>query len=153
MTSAAFSLSKSAVTAWARLVRVSQALLGAVETDLKAAGLPSLAWYDALLELSRAGSKGLRPYELQQAMLLAQYNVSRLADRLVAAGYVERRPCAEDGRGYVLRITAAGRAMQRRMWPVYRAAIARHFARKLGHGEAEALALILSHLGKEPAAQ
>ena len=139
-------LSDDAVAAWARLVRVSQSLLSAVDADLKAQGLPSLIWYDALLELKRAGSRGLRPFELQQEMLLAQYNLSRLSDRLVKAGYAERLPCDDDGRGFVLRITAPGRNLLKKMWPVYRTVLRRRFADKLDDGEVKALAAILGKL-------
>ena len=41
-------------------------------------------------------------------MLLAQYNLSRLIDRIEEAGYAERRARADDGRGQVIVITAAG---------------------------------------------
>ena len=81
-----------------------------VERDLKQAGLPPLAWYDALLELHRARPEGLRPGDLEKEMLLPQYNVSRLVDRLEAAGYVVRRRIPRDGRGQVLQITEPGPA-------------------------------------------
>ena len=97
-----------AIGAWVRLVRVSQSLLSAVEADLKSSGFPPLAWYDALLELRRAGADGLRPFELQGAMLLAQYNLSRLTDRLDKAGYVRRRRYDGDRRGQLLTITPSG---------------------------------------------
>ena len=96
------------MAAWVRLVRVPQSLLSAVETELKSKGYPPLAWYDALLELRRAGADGLRPFELQGAMLLAQYNLSRLTDRLDKAGYVRRRPYDGDRRGQLLTITPQG---------------------------------------------
>src|SRR5919205_4446165 len=100
--------SEATVLAWARLVRVSASLLDAVEADLKAAGFPSLVWYDALLELGRAEGGRLRPYELERRMLLPQYSTSRLIDRLERAGFVERLICPEDGRGHVVAITIAG---------------------------------------------
>lgn len=134
------------ITAWARLIRVSGVLVQEVEADLKAAGLPPLAWYDVLLELKRVGADGLRPHELQQAVLLAQYNLSRLIDRMARAGLVERRPCPTDGRGQVVAATTDGLAMLRRMWPVYRDAISRRFAERLGPGEPEALARLLARL-------
>jgi DNA-binding MarR family transcriptional regulator len=139
-------LSDTQILAWARLARMSRAVLDRIENDLKAARLPPLAWYDALLELKRAGRPGLRPFELQHAMLLAQYGVSRLADRLVKAGYVERFECPEDGRGQVLRLTADGHALLKKMWPAYRAAIVAHFAGKLTCADAESLAAILAKL-------
>lgn len=138
--------SDQAVTAWARLVRVSQSLLDAVEADLKAAGMPPLVWYDALLELRRADAAGLRPFELQGRMLLAQYNLSRLLDRVVKAGYAERLPCEDDGRGHMLRITGAGRGLLQAMWPAYRRAIARHFGDRLDESEAVELARLLGKL-------
>lgn len=138
--------SETEIAAWARLVRTGEALVRRAEADLKAAGLPPLAWYDAMLELNRAGRDGLRPQALQQAMLLAQYNLSRLLDRMEAAGLVARAPCPDDARGQVVTLTPAGRAMLKRMWPVYRRTIGQRLSERLKAGEAEALARILSRL-------
>jgi DNA-binding MarR family transcriptional regulator len=134
------------IVAWARLLKASAKLLGHVERDLKEAGLPPLAWYDALLELHRARPDGLRPGDLETEMLLPQYNVSRLVDRLEAAGYAVRRPHAQDGRGQVLQITAAGTELIKRMWKVYGRTIAENFALKLNAGEAKSLAGLLQRL-------
>src|SRR3954470_5660843 len=103
--------SQETTSAWARLVRVQQGVLAAVEQDLKQAGFPPLAWYDALLELSRAVHGILRPVELEKQMLLPQYSTSRLIDRLAEAGLVERKTCPIDGRGQYVAITHAGRKM------------------------------------------
>ena len=131
---------------WARFMRVSQSVLAAVEGDLKAAGFPPLAWYDALLELRRAAPEGLRQFELQEHMLLAQYNMSRLIDRLVDAGYARRQPCPEDARGQVIYLTEKGRALIDAMWPAYRVAITAHFGDRLDGRQAEALGEILEGL-------
>lgn len=146
MPALASSPSESVVRAWARLERAHRAAQTSVEARLKEAGLPALAWYDALLELERAGSAGLRPFELQHEMLFAQYNLSRLIDRLAAAGYVARAASAEDGRGQVLTITREGRAMRKRMWPVYAAAIEEAVGRHLSSAEAATLADLLGRL-------
>jgi DNA-binding MarR family transcriptional regulator len=137
--------SETVVRAWARLVKAQHAVLAAVEADLKTAGFPPLGWYDVLLELSREKA-GLRPFALEGRLLLAQYNLSRLLDRLETAGYLERRPCAEDGRGHVVAITEPGRQLMKRMWPVYRSAIARHMGAKLGEDEAGRLGALLGKL-------
>jgi DNA-binding MarR family transcriptional regulator len=137
--------SQIAVAAWSRLMRVSRDVLDRVESDLRAAGLPPLAWYDALLELRRR-PEGMRPVELQKAMLLAQYNLSRLLDRLETAGLVTRAPCPEDRRGQVVRVTDAGLALQREIWPRYRDAIAERFAGKLTEAEAATLHELLGKL-------
>ncbi|MBO6838306.1 MAG: winged helix-turn-helix transcriptional regulator [Alphaproteobacteria bacterium] len=138
--------SEATIHAWARLVRVSQDLIGRVEADLKAAGHPPLAWYDVLLELRRAEPDRLRPYQLQERLLLAQYNMSRLLDRMAKAGLIQRVPCEEDGRGHILAITNEGQAVRRAMWPVYARAIARHFGDRLTAGEAETLTALLAKL-------
>jgi DNA-binding MarR family transcriptional regulator len=138
--------SETVVRAWARLMRAQRLALGAVEQALTSAGLPPLGWYDALIELERAGDDGLRPFELERAMLLEQYNLSRLIDRLEKAGYVERRACADDGRGQIVAITAAGRAIRRRMWPVYAAAIEDALGRHLSAKQAESLDALMGAL-------
>jgi len=134
------------VRAWTRLVKAQQTALVSIESALKSAKLPPLPWYDALLELERAGDRGLRPGELQRAMLLAQYNLSRLIDRVEHAGYAERRPCDDDGRGQVIVITAAGRDIRRRMWAVYAPAIQRALGDCLSLKQSETLDALLGKL-------
>ena len=141
---------EATIRAWARLMKAQHRALGSVEGALKAAGLPPLAWYDVLLETERAGRDGMRPFELERAMLLAQYNLSRLIDRMTAADYVERRPCADDGRGYLIAITEAGRVLRRRMWPVYARAMEAAVGRRLSVKQATALGDLLGHLIDDP---
>jgi len=138
--------SSTVVRAWARLAKAQQLAAGAVEQRLKAAGLPQLAWYDALLELERAGPAGLRPFELERELLLSQCNLSRLIDRLEAERYVERRACHDDGRGQVIAITGAGRAMRRRMWSVYGPAIQSAVGAHLSPAQAASLDTMLGTL-------
>lgn len=140
--------SDEAIAAWARVVRVSQSLMTSVEADLKAAGHPPLSWYDALLELKRAGPAGLRPFQLQKKMLLAQYNLSRLVERLVKNGYITRVPSEEDRRGQVLKITRTGRAVLRRMWPAYQKVIQTHFAEELDNKDLRELSRILGKISR-----
>jgi DNA-binding MarR family transcriptional regulator len=139
--------SRQAVSAWARLMRVQHSILAAVEAELKSAGFPPLAWYDALLELSRAPAGKLRPIELEKAMLLPQYSTSRLIDRLVKAGLAAREACPVDGRGQVVAITATGRALQKKMWVTYAGAIERHVGSKLSSEDATMLHDLLGKLG------
>ncbi len=130
-------------------MRVQQGLLAAVERDLKKAGFPPLAWYDALLELTRANHGALRPLELEKAMLLPQYSTSRLVDRMVEAGLVERKTCPVDGRGQFVAVTHAGRALQKKMWDCYAAAIERHVGAKVSNKEAAGLVQLLDKLAPE----
>jgi DNA-binding MarR family transcriptional regulator len=105
--------------AWTALMRANRILLERVESVLKNAGFPPLGWYDALLEIERAGQEGLRPFELKERLLLPQYSMSRLLDRMEKAGYIRRVACDEDGRGQTVIATEAGLRIRQDMWPVY----------------------------------
>jgi len=128
-------------------MRVQTRVLAAVEQELKKAGFPPLAWYDALLELSRAPAGEMRPVELERHMLLPQYSTSRLIDRLVEEGLAVRRECKVDKRGQFVEITEAGRDLQRRMWAAYSAAIETHVGSKLSDADAAKLCDLLDRLG------
>ena len=139
--------SSEATAAWIRLMRVQSRVLDAVEHDLKEAGFPPLAWYDALLELSRSPRGKLRPVELEKQMLLPQYSTSRLIERLVDEGLAVRRECEIDKRGQFVEITEAGRELQKKMSSSYSAAIERHIGSKLSDTDAVKLCGLLDRLG------
>lgn len=138
--------STAAVTAWTRLLRAQQTAMASIEQALKRAGFPALAWYDVLLELDRGPEVGMRPFELERRLLLPQYGLSRLIDRIEAAGYVQRRPFEGDGRGQVILITQEGRALRRQIWPVYAEAIKQAVEAKLSDAEARTLSDLLGKL-------
>jgi DNA-binding MarR family transcriptional regulator len=138
--------SDATVKAWTRLMRAREAVLGAIERDLKSAGCPPLAWYDVLLELSRAPDGRLRPIEIEKVTLVAQYNLSRLLDRLEREGLVRREPCGDDGRGQWAVITEKGRAAQARTWKIYAKSIQKHVGDRLDDKAAAALADLLERL-------
>ena len=136
---------ETVVLAWVRLTRAQQKALSSIEQALRQAKLPPLAWYDVLLELERAGGS-LRPFELERAMLLAQYNLSRLIDRMEEAGYVARRTRKEDRRGQDIVITSAGKSLRRRMWAVYGPAIQAAIGDCLWPKQVDALSALLGGL-------
>ena len=124
--------------AWAVLLTAHAVLVERIETALAAAGLPPLAWYDVLWALEKADGR-LRMAELARRVVLSKSNLSRLADRLEDAGLVERQDAALDGRGYDLVLTRAGRALRRKMWPVYQAQIEALFSRHLSAEDARVI--------------
>src|ERR1044072_6521015 len=124
--------SDAVTRAWIRLNRARDRVLGAIEQDLKAGGCPPLAWYDVLLELSRAPEGRLRPLEIEKVTLLAHYNLSRLLDRLEKEGLVRREPCADDARGQWAVITERGRATPAGTWKGYAKHIQKQIGEKLG---------------------
>jgi DNA-binding MarR family transcriptional regulator len=130
--------------AWIGLMRAQQRVLAAIEKDFKAAELPPLGWYDVLWELVKTGR--LRPFEIEARTLLAQYNLSRLIDRLEKEGLVRREAYDDDARGCWVVVTEAGKAMRALMWETYSQSIERHVGAKLSEAEATELAKLLSRL-------
>ncbi len=137
---------ETTIRVWARLLRAQHAAQSQVEKALKDAGFPPLSWYDVLLELERGDQAGQRPFELERHLLLPQYGLSRLLDRIEAAGYLERRPCADDARGQVVVITRAGRQLRRKIWPTYSAALKTAVSDRLSGKEQETLGMLLGKL-------
>lgn len=138
--------SPSLMRAWTRIVKVQQHLSGAIARDLKAAGALPLDWYDALLELERAPHGHLSPGELEENMLIAQYSLSRLLDRLEKAGLIERLPHPVDGRRQVVAITEAGRARRAASWPIYAESVERHAGGRFDTENLQALLTLLARL-------
>jgi len=137
---------QNTITAWARLLRTQARWQAEVHQALKAADLPPLAWYDVLLELHRVGDAGLRQYQIGEQTLLTKHNLSRLLDRLEKEALVTRRECPEDGRGNVVLITAAGRRLLKKMWPVYGRVIRERLENQLTEQEIATLATLLGKL-------
>lgn len=124
--------------AWAVLLSAHATLVERIETALAAAKLPPLGWYDVLWALEQADGR-LRMHALARRVVLSRSNLTRLADRLEQAGLIAREDSAEDGRGYDLVLTKAGRAMRKKMWPVYEAQIESLFSRHLSLAEARTI--------------
>ena len=136
----------STFAVWTRLIRASAHVQARIDAALQAESLPPLAWYDALWEVEKAGRDGIRPFALQDRLLLPQYGLSRLIERLVKAGYVERRACDGDGRGQLVHLTADGAAVRARMWPVYAGVLGSVVTEKLTAAEALDLTRLLARL-------
>lgn len=148
------SLPEPHLQAWRRTYESFWRVCHAVEAELAAAGLPSLAWYDALYELYRAPGRHLRMSELARKAQLSRSGLTRLVDRLEAEQLIERRACPSDGRVQHAQLTEKGVETLRRIWPVYRAGIARHFAAHFTAEEARVVAAVLGRVvaGEQPAA-
>ena len=82
-------------------------------------GLPPLTWYDVLWAVRRAPRRRARMADLAEGLTISRGGMTKLVDRLEAAGLLRREPAEEDKRGFYAVLTAAGDAMLRRMWPVY----------------------------------
>lgn len=146
------SLPAAHLEAWRRHYVAFWRVFAAIEADLEAAGLPSLSWYDALYELYLAPGRHLRMSELARSALLSRSGLTRLVDKLEKEKLIERRACPSDGRVQHAQLTDKGVEVLRRIWPVYRAGIAKYFGAHLTEAQAREIAAAFGNVvsGLEP---
>jgi DNA-binding MarR family transcriptional regulator len=101
----------------------------------------SMREYDVLYTLSKCGEP-LRIGELHRHVLLSQPALSRMVDRLVERGLVERCADRSDGRGVCLSLTATGRDKQRQVGRRHARSVARALTAELTPDELRQLATI-----------
>ncbi len=70
-----------------------------------------------LVTLAEAPAEGVRPSDLAERVLLTKSGITRLVDRLVERGLIERRVCPTDRRGQLVALTPRGRHLLRRAAP------------------------------------
>lgn len=98
----------SLITTFGRLLEATSSLERRLGRSLEAeCGLP-LAWFEVLLRISRAEGTQLSMGALAEQVALTTGGVTRLLDRMIAAGLVERRPCPSDRRVSFAGLTSAG---------------------------------------------
>lgn len=131
---------------WRRFLEAYASVVGALEAEIESEqGLP-LSWYDVLVQLSEAGEQRLRMQDLARAVLISRSGLTRLVDRMTAAGLVGREACANDRRGTFVVLTAQGKEKLRRAAPVHLRGIDRHFLSRLKEGDRRALDTALQRL-------
>lgn len=107
------SRSRRANEAWESLLTAHAALMKRFAAEPYWGEL-TMREYDVLYTLSKH-DEPLRLFELGRGVLLSQPALSRLVERLVERGLVERTADPEDGRGVRLTLSEAGREHQRRV--------------------------------------
>lgn len=97
-----------------RLHRLANALTRELEVVFDAHGLCE-GDFDVLATLRRSGGDRTAG-ELAAATMVTSGGLTKRLDRLERAGLVVRRPSEHDGRGRVVSLTGAGRALIDRAW-------------------------------------
>lgn len=111
---------------WRDFLRAHASVIQALQDELEAERDLPLAWYDVLVQLVEAPGRRLRMTELAERVLLSRSGLTRLVDRLVKAGLVERQPCPDDARGMFAVLTPAGFTRLREAAPIHLRGIAEH---------------------------
>jgi DNA-binding MarR family transcriptional regulator len=90
------------------IMRAHQILLAQVDAVVKPYGL-TFARYEALVLLTFSKAGELPMSKIGERLMVHPTSVTNTVDRLVAAGFVSKRPNPNDGRGTLASITARGR--------------------------------------------
>ena len=98
-----------------------------LDEDLRAEHGLSLQEYVALLILAEAPERRLRMGRLAEMLTLSKSGATRLIDRLVVDGLVDRVVCASDLRGAEAALTEAGVGRLRTAAPTHLRGIAEYF--------------------------
>ncbi|MBJ7600051.1 MAG: MarR family transcriptional regulator [Candidatus Nephthysia bennettiae] len=131
---------------WERLIRAHSRIVGRLEEEMESAQGLSLRWYEVLLHLSRAPGGAMRMQDLAELALQSKSGLTRVVDRMEAAGLVTRQICPSDRRGVLAVITPEGRRRFRPAARVHVRGIERHFGRHLGASEPGSLRSLVDRL-------
>jgi len=110
----------------------------------------SMREYDVLYTLSKCPAPQ-RMSELNRHLLLSQPALSRMVDRLVDRGLVQRQTDPADGRGVLLALTDAGLALQRQIGRRHARGVARAMTQELTPAELRQLEALCLKLAGTPA--
>lgn len=139
------------ITVYGRLFEAWATVTRQLDDQLeREVGIP-LTWYGVLLLVGRSPG-GARPIgELGLVTALTSGGVTRLVDRMAAAGYVERAPCPTDRRVIWVRLTPAGRELLARATGVHLRGIQEYMLDRLAPEDVAGLSRLLAKLGPEGA--
>ncbi len=96
------------VNAFGMLIEAHNELVAATTKRLALTDAPPVPWLGVLVRLARTPGRRLRMSELARDMTMSTSGLTRLIDRVEAAGHVERERCPEDRRGLWAVLTPAG---------------------------------------------
>lgn len=140
-----------AMRAWRAFLEAHARVVDALERELRQEEDLPLAFYDVLVQLNEAPERRRRMQELAEAVLLSKSGVTRLVDRMEAAGLVAREPCADDRRVTWAVLTDAGFERLRVASRSHLRSVVRHFVDHVEPADLPALERALSAIaGADP---
>jgi DNA-binding MarR family transcriptional regulator len=104
--------------AWGALSRTHAAVSQRLQEALAQGDMPPLPWYEVLATVAEAPEQRMRMGDLAEALVITRGGLTKLVDRLVKAGLLERTFCETDRRVSYATLLPAGIHMLREMRPV-----------------------------------
>ncbi len=125
--------------AWGALTRTHAAIVGRLQESLAAADFPPLPWYEVLATVAEAPEQRVKMGELAEALVITRGGLTKLVDRLIKAGLMERTFCETDRRVSYATLLPAGQDLLDEMRPVVVAELNVAFAANLSDAQARDL--------------
>ena len=142
----AVNLDQEQLAAWRAFLEAHSTVIRALEREMQEEqGLP-LTWYDVLVHLSEAPGTRLTHKALAESVVLSRSGITRLVDRMVAAGLVRREPSPDDRRVSHVVMTEEGQNALGRAAPGHIRGVVEHFTRHLNIEDIPALQSFFSRV-------
>jgi len=125
--------------AWGSLTRTHSAIVQRLQEMLAAADFPPLPWYEVLAAVAEAPEERMKMGDLAEALVITRGGLTKLVDRLVKAGLLERTFCETDRRVSYATLTSAGRDLLAEMRPAVIAELEVAFSANLSVAQARDL--------------
>jgi DNA-binding MarR family transcriptional regulator len=125
--------------AWIALVQTHAAVTARVQEALAAADYPPLPWFEVLSTIADAPEERMKMGDLAEALVITRGGLTKLVDRLVKAGLLERTFCETDRRVSYATLMPAGRELLEEMRPLVVSELRASFSTKLSVEEADAM--------------
>lgn len=125
--------------AWRSLAQAHAAVSGRLEEALAAADLPPLPWFETLAAIAKADGERMKMGELAEALVITRGGLTKLVDRLVKAGLIERTFCDTDRRVAYATLRPAGVDLLAEMFPIVATELDSAFAANITPRQADQL--------------
>jgi DNA-binding MarR family transcriptional regulator len=125
--------------AWAAISHTHSAITGRLQEALASSDLPPLPWYEVLATVADSEDERLKMGELAEALVISRGGLTKLVDRLVKAGLMERTFCETDRRVSYATLLPAGTDLLEEMRPIVVAELDLAFAANISTRQAEEL--------------
>jgi DNA-binding MarR family transcriptional regulator len=133
------------LTTWTELLRAHDLLADRLDAAVRAAGDLSLAEFELLLRLEKAGGQ-MRMGEVAESLILSKSGATRLVAKLESLGLVRREIPSDNRRSTLALLTEEGAARLGSAAPVFEATLASAFVAPLSNEEMERLSATLQKL-------
>jgi DNA-binding MarR family transcriptional regulator len=125
--------------AWGALTRTHAAITQRLQEALAQGDFPPLPWYEVLATVAEAPEQRLRMGDLAEALVITRGGLTKLVDRLVKAGLLERTFNETDRRVSYATLLPAGMNLLAEMRPVIVSELELAFAPNLSVEQADEL--------------